>query len=284
MIEIDGVQLCAEAFGDPADPATLLVMGIGSSMLWWEEGFCRMLADGGRFAIRYDHRDTGRSSVWEPGRPGYGGKELTADAARILDGYGIGAAHVVGMSAGGGIAQEFALDHSDRVRSLTLISTSPVVPGDRSLPGMSAEYARFAASADVDWSDRESVIAYLVEDSRALSGDGRQFDEAGARALATAEVERARSIASAQNHFALRGEDAPERSGPIEIPTLVIHGTADPLFPLAHGEALAREIPAARLVTLEGAGHELHRADWDAIVRAILEHTSDATGGPRARP
>src|SRR5215212_7059621 len=110
MIEANGVELCAESFGDPADPPILLVMGIGASMLWWEEEFCRMLADGGRFVIRYDHRDTGRSVSYEPGRPGYHSADLVADAAGVLDAYGIPAAHVVGVSAGGALAQLLALD------------------------------------------------------------------------------------------------------------------------------------------------------------------------------
>ena len=134
MIEANGVELCTEPFGDPADPPILLVMGIGASMLWWEEGFCRMLADGGRFVIRYDHRDTGRSVTYEPGRPEYTGADLVADAAGVLDAYGIPAAHVVGVSAGGAFAQLLALDFADRVLSLVLISTSPATPGDREPP------------------------------------------------------------------------------------------------------------------------------------------------------
>src|SRR5687768_17753181 len=110
MIEANGVELCTEPFGDPADPPILLVMGIGASMLWWEEGFCRMLADRGRFVIRYDHRDTGRSATYEPGRPTYTGADLSADAAGVLDAYDIDAAHLVGVSAGGGIAQELAVE------------------------------------------------------------------------------------------------------------------------------------------------------------------------------
>jgi pimeloyl-ACP methyl ester carboxylesterase len=82
---VDGVELCTESFGEPSDPPILLVMGMGASMLWWEEDFCRMLADGGRFVIRYDHRDTGRSVSYEPGRPGYTGTDLVDDAVRVLD-------------------------------------------------------------------------------------------------------------------------------------------------------------------------------------------------------
>src|ERR671931_630109 len=108
-ITVDGVELCTEPFGDPADPPVLLVMGLGASMLWWREGFCRMLADGGRFVIRYDHRDTGRSTTYPPGCPGYTGADLTADAAAVLDAYEIAAAHLVGLSAGGGAAPGVAV-------------------------------------------------------------------------------------------------------------------------------------------------------------------------------
>src|SRR6266511_1406242 len=126
MIEANGVELCTEAFGRPADPPILLIMGIGESMLWWAQGLCRLLTEGGRFVIRYDHRDTGRSVTYEPGRPEYTGADLTADAVGVLDGFGISAAHLVGVSAGGALAQLLALSSADRVLSLTLISTSPV--------------------------------------------------------------------------------------------------------------------------------------------------------------
>ena len=145
-------------------------MGIGASMLWWEAGFCRMLADGGRFVIRYDHRDTGRSVTYEPGHPAYSGADLVADAAGVLDAYGLPAAHIVGVSAGGAFAQLLALDFADRVLSLVLISTSPATPGDRGLPPPTEEFARFVATAEVDWSDPESVIEYLVGYPRVLTG------------------------------------------------------------------------------------------------------------------
>src|SRR5918998_2222102 len=105
FIETNGVELCTESFGDPGNPPVLLIMGIGASMLWWEEGFCRMLADRGRFVIRYDHRDTGRSVTYGPGRPGYTGSDMVADAAGVLDAYQVPAAHLVGVSAGGAFAQ-----------------------------------------------------------------------------------------------------------------------------------------------------------------------------------
>src|ERR1700704_3192821 len=102
MIEVNSVELCTEPFGDPADRPILLVQGAGASMLWWDEHLCRTLAVAGRFVIRYDHRDTGRSVTYEPGHPGYAGADLIADAVGVLDGYGIRAAHIVGVSAGGG--------------------------------------------------------------------------------------------------------------------------------------------------------------------------------------
>ena len=170
MIEANGVELCTESFGRLADPPILLIMGIGASMLWWEEGICRLLAEGRRFVIRYDHRDTGRSVTYEPGRPPYTGADLVADAVGVLDAYGIAAAHVVGVSAGGAFAQLLALDYPDRVLSLVLISTSPATPGERGLPSATERYQQFVTSATVDWSDERSVIEYLVDYARVLAG------------------------------------------------------------------------------------------------------------------
>jgi pimeloyl-ACP methyl ester carboxylesterase len=275
MIEAGGVELCTEAFGDPGDSPILLIAGTGSSMLWWEEGFCRMLADGGRFVIRYDHRDTGLSVTYEPGRPGYTGADLVADAAGVLDAYDIQAAHLVGVSAGAALAQLFALDSPNRVLSLTLISTSAALPVGRQLPPPTAEFGRFVSTAQVTWSDIDSVIDYLVGYSRVLAGGGRPFDEAAARDLIVRDVERARDFAALQNHDMLSDGGRPRQPlSSIAAPTLVIHGTADPMFPIGHGEALAEEIPSARLLRLEGAGHGVERADWKSDVEAILEHTA----------
>lgn len=277
IIEANGVELCTEPFGDPADPPILLVMGTGASMLWWEEGFCRMLAGARRYVVRYDHRDTGRSVTYEPGRPGYTGNDLVADAAGVLDAYQIPSAHTVGVSAGGGIAQLLALDHPDRVRSLTLISTSPALPTGRRLPPPTEEFGRFVSTARVDWSDTDSVTAYLVDYSRVLAGGQRPFDEAAMRDLVRRDVARARDIAALQNHDILRDDDRHrEPLSTIAAPTLVIHGTADPMFPVAHGRALAEQIPGARLLPLKGAGHGVERADWKTITHAIHQHTAEA--------
>ena len=282
MIETSGIELCTEPFGVPTDPPVLLVMGLGASMLWWEEEFCRSLADGGRFVIRYDHRDTGRSTTYEPGRPGYSGADLVADAAGVLDAYGLGSAHVVGVSAGGAMAQLLALDFADRVLSLVLISTSPAIPVDRDLPPPTDDFSRFVAEADVDWSDRESVIDYLVDYSRVLAGEHRPSTKPRCRDLVRRDMERAVDIASLQNHDVMAHDDLPHPPlSSITMPTLVIHGTADPMFPLAHGQALAEEIPGATLLPLDGAGHGVDRADWATIVPAILHHTAAGSFGQR---
>jgi pimeloyl-ACP methyl ester carboxylesterase len=274
MIEANGVELCTESFGRPADPPILLIMGIGASMLWWEEGFCRLLSEGGRFVIRYDHRDTGRSITHEPGRPEYTGADLVADAVGVLDAYEIAAAHVVGASAGGGFAQLLALGFPDRISSLVLISTSPATRGDRSLPSATERFISFLASAEVDWSDHGSVIDYLVAYERMLAGGVRPFDDVAWRELVRRDVERARDIAASGNHSVILEGDVPsEPISSIAVPTLVIHGTADPMFPLEHGQALAEEIPGARLLAIEGAGHGVDRADWEPIARAIHVHT-----------
>ncbi|MGY4393986.1 alpha/beta fold hydrolase [Streptomyces sp. TE12347] len=288
VIEVDGIELCTESFGDPADPPVLLIMGLGASMLWWEEGFCRMLAAGGRFVIRYDHRDTGRSVTYGPGRPEYTGADLVADAARVLTAHEIPAAHVVGVSAGGAFAQLLTLDHADRVRSLVLISTSPAVPavpdvpaGDglspdlpADLPPPTEEFVRFVSAARVDRSDVESVIEHEVAYAGVLAGGRRPFDEAAARVLVRRDVERAHDVGAASHHDVLTDGTVPQAPlSSIAVPTLVIHGSADPMFPLRHGEALAERIPGARLLVLADAGHGVDRADWETVAAAILDHT-----------
>jgi pimeloyl-ACP methyl ester carboxylesterase len=277
MIQANGVELCTEPFGDPADRPVLLVQGLGASMLWWDEVLCRTLSGAGRFVIRYDHRDTGRSITYEPGHPRYTGADLLADAAGVLDAYGIPSAHVVGVSAGGAFAQLLALQFPNRVRSLVLISTSPAMPGDRDLPPPDGQFGRFLSSAIVDWSDRDSVVEYLVGYCRMLAGDQRPFDETQMRDLVRHDVERARDFASRCNHDLLAEGESPNAPlASIAAPTLVIHGTADPMFPLEHGQALAHEIPGARLLRLDGAGHGIDPADRETIAASIIDHTAAA--------
>ncbi len=280
MVRANGVELCVETFGDTASPALLLIAGGGCSMDWWEDGFCERLAAGPRRVVRYDLRDTGESVSYAPGAPAYTGADLVADVIALLDALSIRRAHVVGMSMGGGIAQQVALDSPERVSSLTLMSTSPAVPGDvdRQLPPMSRVLA--AVFADLpsppDWSYREAVIDYVVADQLAYLGS-IPHDEDALRALVAQIVDRTTNVESSMtNHFVIDdGEPVRGKLGDIRAPTLVLHGTEDPLFPIAHGKALAAEIPGARLLPLEGMGHELPpRQLWDRVVAAILEHTA----------
>ncbi len=276
LIHANGADLCVQTFGDRAAPAILLVMGAAGSMDYWEDDFCARLASGPRYVVRYDHRDTGQSTSYPPGAPGYTGDDLVGDPVALLDALGLGAAHVVGLSMGGAIAQVMALDHRERVASLTLIATSPAGPGEPDLPPMTdADRAAFGALAEPDWSDRAAVIDYMTELSRVCASRSQPFDEQGTRALCARVLDRTTNIESSmRNHYAAEGGDRwRERLGEIEVPTLVVHGTEDPAFPHGHGAALAREIPGAELLTLQGTGHELPRRDWDVVVPAILRLT-----------
>jgi pimeloyl-ACP methyl ester carboxylesterase len=282
ILNVDGVDLCVETFGDPTDAAILLIAGAQASMDWWQDVFCQRLADGSRLVVRYDFRDTGRSVSYEPGAPGYTGDDLADDAAGLIDSLGLGQAHLVGMSMGGEIAQLVALDHPEEVSSLTLIATSPAVPGEaeRDLLSMTQQaQTGFAAIADPDWTDRDAVIDYIVAVERTCAG-ANGFDEAEWRKLAGRVFDRTRNIESAMtNHDALEEDKRPRPPlGNLRTPTLVVHGTEDPVLPYAHGVALAEEIPGARLLPVEGMGHEVVRHDWDVLVPAILEHTSGEAG------
>jgi pimeloyl-ACP methyl ester carboxylesterase len=276
MVLANGVELCVQTFGDPESPAILLIGGAATSMDWWEEEFCERLASGPRFVIRYDLRDTGQSVSYERGAPQYGGPDLVTDAVGLLDALRLARAHVVGMSMGGGIAQRLALHHADRVASLTLIATSP---GGADLPPMSDELRAWFEEPppEPDWSDRQAVVDYIVEDLRQHAGT-LPFDEEEMRAFAGRIVDRTVNIASSmKNHYLLEGDEpVGPRLGELTAPTLVLHGTEDPLFPYGHAEALAAEIPGARLLPLEGMGHELPpRPIWDQVVAAILDHTAE---------
>jgi len=266
-----GAEICTEAFGEPGDPAILLIMGNMASMLWWPDELCERLAERARFVIRYDNRDTGLSTSYEPGKPAYTLDDLGDDAVAVLDGYGVGRAQVVGMSLGGLIAQFVAREHPERVAGVVAISTTPL--GATDLPDPDPAYAQHAAAAfeGVDWSERRALLEPIVEDARQLAGSRHPFDEAAARDLVTRDLERTLSPQSLVNHGLLTaGERWQDGGRVIDAPFVVIHGTADPIFPYPHGEALANAVPGAVLVTVEGGGHELHERDWDQILDAVL--------------
>ncbi|MCM2996269.1 alpha/beta fold hydrolase [Paenibacillus cellulositrophicus] len=276
LIKVDGIELCTESFGRKEDPAILLIMGATASMIWWEDEFCQRLADAGRFVIRYDNRDVGQSMNDEPGNPQYGLEDMADDAIRVLDAYRISRAHVAGMSLGGLLTLMATVKYPERVLSDTLIMTSSF--RDPSLPEMEEKVAAFFASADqVNWESEQEVLNFSVQKWNLLRGSKHAPDEDKVRRLAARELQRTRNwTASMFNHGLLTGgEELIARVPDIRVPALVIHGTEDPIIPHVHGEALAREIPGARLLTLEGTGHELHEDDWDAILEAIIQHTAD---------
>ncbi|MFD2418583.1 alpha/beta fold hydrolase [Amycolatopsis pigmentata] len=274
MVRVGDTELCAETFGDRSAPSILLIAGASSPMDWWDEEFCLRLAEGGRFVLRYDHRDTGRSTCSPPGEPGYSGTDLCDDVVHLIDTLADGRAHLAGLSMGGGIAQYVAIEHPKRVATLTLLSTSPGYADD--LPPMADSLKATYADPvpEPDWTDREAVAKYLVELHRPLAGT--HFDETSALGIARRVAERSIDPRSAKNHWLVGGdgEDLRPRLGEIVAPTLVIHGTEDRMFPAAHGQALAREIPDAELLLLERVGHEVPpRPTWDRVIPAILRHT-----------
>lgn len=274
MLRMGDTELCADTFGDQQAPAILLLAGASSPMDWWDPEFCGRLAEGGRFVIRYDYRDTGRSTCHPPGEPGYSGSDLCDDAARLIDTLAGGRAHLAGLSMGGGIAQYLAIEHPRRVATLTLLSTSPG-PADDLPPMADSLKVSFAAPVpEPDWSDREAVATYLVDLLRPFAGT--HFDENYALGIARRVAERSIDPRSAKNHLLVGGggEDLRPRLGEITAPTLVVHGTDDRLFPAAHGQALAREIPDAELLLLDRVGHEVPpRPTWDRVIPALLRHT-----------
>ncbi|NUP47874.1 MAG: alpha/beta hydrolase [Catenulispora sp.] len=279
QIKVNGVELSVETFGDPADPPVLL---IGVTMLSWPDELCTALA--GRYVVRYDLRDAGRSTYVDPDAPGYDLRDLVTDASELLTALGLGRAHVVGMGVGGFVAQLLALDHPGQVASLTLVSSRPVAPGpvDPDLPDHVAEVmGQLFGRPQPDWTDRDSVVDYMTGSARLLAGS-RGFHEPDVRAAAGAVFDRAGRTAPAQRASHVGTMFAAidcrprwrERLGGLSAPTLVIHGEEDPFFPHGNGVALAAEIPNATLLTLPGVGLGLPRVTWPTVVDALLRHTS----------
>ncbi|WP_309238217.1 alpha/beta fold hydrolase [Actinoplanes aureus] len=272
MMPVNGIQVCVETFGEPTEPPLLLLAGEANSMDWWDDEFCRRLAAGGRFVIRYDQRDTGRSTRFPAGVPGYSGTDLMNDALGVLDALGVPAAHLVGLSLGGALGMRIAVRHPERVLSLTLMSTTAGT-GEPDLPltpGRTTTAVR--ARPAVDWSNRKAAVAGLIAEIRARGGPFTA-DEPQLRRLAERVFDRSGDLAAARDNHRLAGYGPPvrDRLAAITVPTVVLHGTLDEHFPAEHPRELARAIPGARLVWLEGVGHEFPpRAVWDRVLAEIL--------------
>lgn len=289
LLEFDSVALAVDEFGDKGSPPVLLIAGATQSMDWWTPDFCQLLAAEGLYVIRYDQRDTGVSTTSPPGRPDYVGIDLAYDPVRILDALGIGAAHLVGLSMGGGIAQYLGATVPLRVRTLTLIESTPIGGDSGELPPPDSSLGAAENELPVvsNWSDASTVIDYRVEAERPYGGSFG-FDEHRIRAIATIEFGRTKSIESSLlNHFLVAGDTEADPST-ITMPTLVIHSDSDPLFALPHGEALAHMIPRATLLRVNGIGHEAPPPKvWDVVIPALVEHvlgyratTSSGATGP----
>ncbi len=288
LVALDGLELCVEDFGDPARPTVLLVSGAAASMDWWYDELCARIAEGGRHVVRYDHRDTGESTTDPPGAPTYGGWQLGDDCAALIKTLDVGPVHLVGVSMGGGIAQMVALRHRDRVATLTLIATSPVGGVEADLPGptLGVSVTFQNPPPEPDWADVASYADWTVASARPYSGS-IALDEARTLAIAADVHARSHDPASAGNHWLVVGADDEAGEGddedddePLDVrritaPTLVVHGSDDPLFPLPHGRALADAIPGSTWLELPGMGHEVPPpTTWAAFVPALLEHTA----------
>jgi pimeloyl-ACP methyl ester carboxylesterase len=272
ILSVNDVSLCIETFGDPNDPAVMLVHGACASMRWWDDEFCHQLAEGRRHVIRYDNRDTGRSTSYPPGEPGYSMCDMANDALGILDAVGLDDAHMVGRSMAGSIVIAAALTSPHRVNSLTLVGTSP---GDRDLPPMTDVFLEAVAN-EPDYCSHDSIVNYIVNVLRAYAGGSKQFDETAVRAVVEVDVERTGNIRSAlTNHF-LIDFDMPGGLGfaDLDVPTLVVHGDRDPVFPIEHAYAMQAAITGAELLVLDNVAHELPKHAWPEVVAALIRHTA----------
>lgn len=274
-IRANGVDLGVESFGREADPLVLLIGG--TTMLSWPDALCERLASGGRRVVRYDLRDSGTSTTLDPENPAYDLRDLAADAVALVGALGASTAHLGGVGVGGMVAQVAALNHPAEFSALTLIGTRPVAPGpvDEDLPDhdhaiLSTVFSRAAP----DWSDRDAVAAFAADGAKLMGNDPDQARTTAARIWdRTPSADPAVHQANQLGVVFSRINCAPrwrERLGDLTIPTLVVHGRADPFFPLGNGEALAAEIPAAQLLILDNMGTALPHNAADEVATAML--------------
>lgn len=284
-----GVELCYETFGDPADPPALLVMGLGVQMIGWREDFCEQLAGRGFHVVRFDNRDAGRSahfrdlrtpSVGQLVRRKFGPEQYTLsdmaeDAAGLLRELDLGPAHVIGVSMGGMIGQMLAADHPDQVRSLTSImsTTGHRLKGQPSL----ALYRILLSRAP---SDRDAYIDHTAAIFKAIGSPGFEHDEGEVRELAARSYDRDddRNATGRQLAAILASGNRTRALRRIGVPTLVVHGADDKLVAPSGGKATAKAVDGARLMVIDGMGHDLPRELWPRLIDAIADH---ALGGGR---
>jgi pimeloyl-ACP methyl ester carboxylesterase len=276
------IELAHEHFGDPADPPVLLIMGLGTQMLGWHPDFCALLVERGLHVIRFDNRDVGLSThLHDAPRPdvaaAYAGDLSSAsytlwdtadDTIGLLDELGIERAHVVGASMGGMIGQALAIAHAPRVATLTSIMSTTGDP----LVGGSTEAATAALLAPPART-REQAIERALSGARVIGSPGL-VDEAAVAERAGASFDRAHDPDGVGRQLVaiVATGDRTEQLRSVSVPTLVIHGTVDPLVAPSGGEATAAAIPGARLELIDGMGHDLPRSKWPQIVDLISGH------------
>ncbi|MEU6083464.1 alpha/beta hydrolase [Streptomyces sp. NPDC047108] len=274
-VNANGIAMGVESFGD--DDAPLVLLAGGTTMLSWPDALCEALAAGGRRVVRYDLRDSGESSTSDPEAPAYTLRDLAADAAALAAALGGGPAHLAGIGVGGMVAQVAVLDHAGAFSALTLVGTRAVAPGppDDDLPDHDqATMRRLFARPMPDWTDREAVAEFAAGGAE-IRGD----DPAVAREIAARIWDRTPGTAPAvqmANQMGMvfaRIDCTPrwrERLPEIEVPTLVVHGHRDRFFPVGNGEAIAREIPGARLLVLKEAATAIPDAAVGEVAEAML--------------
>jgi pimeloyl-ACP methyl ester carboxylesterase len=276
---VGDIDVCYETFGERSNSPLLLVMGLSSQMVLWEDEFCEALAGRGFWVIRFDNRDCGRSSVLRdkpvptrmqlilrhPRGAAYALDEMADDAAGLLDALEIESAHVVGASMGGMIAQLIAIRHPERVRSLVSIMSTTGNrrvgrPSPRLIPLLLRRVPR----------DREGYVDYFAADYKAI-GSPRYYDEARTRALGERHYERGIHPAGSARQLAaiVTAKDRTAELKRLHVPTTVIHGELDPLVNPSGGRATAAAIPGARLVMIPGMGHDNPPELWDQIIGEI---------------
>lgn len=274
-VNANGVAIGVESFGD--DDAPLVLLAGGTTMLSWPAALCERLAAGGRRVVRYDLRDSGESTTTNPNAPAYTLRDLAADAAALADALGGPSAHLAGIGVGGMVAQVAALDHPGAFSALTLVGTRPVAPGkvDDDLPDHDqATMKRLFALAMPDWTDREAVATFAAARAEIRGDDpvaaraigGRIWDRTPGTASPVQMANQLGLVFSKLNCKPRWRERLPE----IAVPTLVVHGRRDPFFPVGNGEAIAREIPGARLLVLEEAATAIPNAAAGEVAEAML--------------
>lgn len=271
VVPANGIEIWTEDFGSTSDPTVLLIMGAMAQGILWTEEFCEDLADAGRHVIRYDARDTGESTCIDFAARPYTHEDMAADAIGVLDAYDVPAAHVVGLSMGGYVAQHVAINYPDRVLSLTSIMSTT---GQAGLPAADQDLVDSAGLMLSPFDRDEERIDRTVASRQLWCGPFLPFDEQGVRDREKRVINRARNLGAAINHAFIPPVDRTEALGRVTAPTLVIHGTADRAVPLVHGEATAQAIPGARLLPIEGMGHYAGPPVPAEVLGGIVAHTS----------